>query len=435
MDTGDSLALATGALALILRGLLVAVDTALLSTGMEEIQELAEAGKRGAARVLHLKANPQQTRVALRAGEMILLALTAVLAGHVGLRLTGEWLAGLGVQAGTSLLVGSLLSALAVTLIALVIGDLGPRAWAVRDRSAVARSLGWLAATTRLLFLPGVKVYFLLSDRIFRPMGLDLRRFNPATPLEDLEAALVERAQEGGVAAPTPELIHSIFEFGETTAKEVMIPRTQVVAVELGAPPSEVLETFTSGAHTRLPVYEGELDKIVGIIHGKDIIPIFERSAPLELEKIMRPPTFVPWSKRINEVMREFQQKHIHLAIVVDEFGGTMGLITLEDILEEIVGEIEDEFDPPETKDVEALPDGTFLVRASMEIEDFNSHFGTEIPEEGEFETLAGLLNLLAGAIPQVGDTFVHAGLKLTVAKRSERRIRQVRVQRAQAPN
>ncbi len=434
MEPGESIALAVAVGAVLLRGMLVALDTALLSTGLEEVQELAEAGKRGAARVVRLKGHQEETLIALRAGEMTLLALAATLTGYVAMHEGAPYLTDLGMIPEVALILTGFVIAAGVTVVTLMLGDLWPRAWAARERSVVARRLGWLASLTRLIALPGVRVYFLFAAVLSRPLGLDLRRIRPAPPLEDLEAALVERAAEGGEGAPTPELIHSIFEFGETTAKEVMIPRTQVVAVEVNAPPSEILETFTSGAHTRLPVYEGELDTIVGTIHAKDIIPLFERSAPVEITKFMRAPTFVPWSKRIAEVMRDFQARHIHLAVVVDEFGGTMGLITLEDILEEIVGEIEDEFDPPETKDVEALPDGSCLVRGSMEIEDFNAHFETELPDDGEYETLAGLLNVLAGAIPKVGDTFVHEGLKLTVAKSNDRRVRQVLVQRVTPP-
>ena len=275
-----------------------------------------------------------------------------------------------------------------------------------------------------------VRFLFWMSDLVLRRIGLDLRRSQAAPPLEDLERYLTDLAREGGVAAPTPELIHSIFEFGETTAKEVMIARTNVVAIDIEASGKDVLDVLSDVGHTRLPVYEGKIDNIVGLINAKDIIPVVRAGKPVKLSEILRETTFVPWSKPINELMREFQTGHIHMAIVVDEFGGTMGVITLEDILEEIVGEIEDEFDRPEGREVDALADGSFLVDGSIEIEVFNERFQTEIPVEGDYETLAGFLNSLSGAIPNSGDTFFYSGLQLSVAKRDDRHVSLVRVRR-----
>jgi len=426
------LALGLGLIALLLRGLLVAANTALLSSSLEDAEDAAADGNERAARVVKLKQGDPMTRLGLRAGEVVLLALAVNLVAVATWRDGTIWMARFfpNLEGGVALVLFASLIALALSSVVFIVGDLLPRAWAAQGREKVAEQLAAFALICRLLALPLVLLAFSLSDLLFKHIALDLRRFQAAPPLDALEQALVERAAEDGNAAPTAELIHSIFEFGETTAKEIMIPRTQIVAVAVDTPPAEILETFANRGHTRLLVYKGELDQVVGIIHAKDLIPLVGLSTTVDLQAIVRKATFVPWSQRIHEVMREFQSQHIHLAVVVDEFGGTMGLITLEDILEEIVGEIEDEFDPPEPKDVETLPDGAFLVRASMEIEDFNEHFKTEIPLEGEFETVAGMLNLLAGAIPKVGDTFIHAGLKLRVAKRSDRRVRQVHVRK-----
>jgi putative hemolysin len=429
---GEILALILALLAVLLRGLLAAAETALGSVGRRDAVEMADAGQLGAGRLVALKSVPEETTSAIRGAQVSLLAAGAALAGYASVSVLGRWgvWREIGLAPAPAALISALLGALVVAGLTFFAGDLVPRAVAAARPAAVARMLAPPVALVRWFLSPFIRGDHWLADRLLSALGVPAERVRPPPPLEDLERYLADHAARGTVSAEAPELIHSIFEFGQTTAKEVMVPRTRVVALEVGAPASEIFSTISNRGHTRLPVYEGEIDNIVGIINAKDILPLVAEGEAVELMKILRPAQFVPWSKPINELMRELQVKHVHMAMVVDEFGGLMGLITLEDILEEIVGEIEDEFDPVESRDVEALPDGSYLVRASIEIEEFNRTFSTSVPEDGSFETLAGFLNSLAGAIPKEGDTFFHEGLQLTVAKRSERRVRQVRVRR-----
>jgi CBS domain containing-hemolysin-like protein len=191
-----------------------------------------------------------------------------------------------------------------------------------------------------------------------------------------------------------------------------------------------VIDLLAEEGHTRMPVFDGDLDHIKGVLHAKDVIPLVASPGLIVLHDLLRAPMFVPWNMPIGTLLKEMQQKRSHLALVVDEFGGFEGIVSIEDILEEIVGDLPEEHEAPSQK-LKLGPDGSALLPAETRVEDVNQALASGLPD-GDFETLAGLLNSCAGAIPQQGDQFFVGGLELTVAVRDERRVKQVRVRRAQ---
>jgi CBS domain containing-hemolysin-like protein len=316
-------------------------------------------------------------------------------------------------------------------VVALVI-DLAPRSL------ASARPLSWSFALAgpaylvcRILRVP-VRLLLRLFDALLLRRGATARYTPPPPPLEEIEKILSEEARGGGSGAPSAELVHGLFQFAERTAKEVMVPRTRVVGVPLDAAPQEVIDLLAEEGHTRMPVYEGDLDHIKGVLHAKDVIPLLAHPELIVLQDLVRPALFVPWTKPVGELLREMQQKRSLLALVVDEYGGFSGIVTLEDILEEIVGEIRDEHDK-EGPAPAFGPDGTALVRAETRLTDLNEALNARLPDQGDYETLSGLLNSTAGAIPQAGDRFYIGGLELTVVQRDDRRVRLVRVARSKS--
>jgi CBS domain containing-hemolysin-like protein len=275
-----------------------------------------------------------------------------------------------------------------------------------------------------------VRLMLRLFDAALLRQGATARYTPPPPPLQEIEKILTEEARGGGPGAPSPELVRGLFSFADRTAKEVMVPRTRVVGVPIDAKPQQVIDLLAEEGHTRMPVYDGDLDNIKGVLHAKDVIPLLAHPELIVMQDLLRPALFVPWTKPVGELLREMQQKRSLLAMVVDEYGGFSGIVSLEDILEEIVGEIRDEHDT-EGPLPQFGPDGSALVRAEMRVEDLNRALGSQLPGGGDFETLGGLLNSCAGAIPQAGDRFFVGGLELTVLQRDERRVRLVRVARA----
>jgi CBS domain containing-hemolysin-like protein len=247
-----------------------------------------------------------------------------------------------------------------------------------------------------------------------------------------MERALAEQAlaQGGPSGQSTSELIHRVFEFRDKVARDVMVPRTEVVAIDADAPVPEVLTLLAERGHSRLPVYRGGLDQVVGTLHVRDLVPLLQHPELIVLRDLLRPACFVPWSKPVDALLREMQRRHLHMAVVVDEFGGVMGLCTLEDVLEEIVGEIEDEFEVAEAKEVEAHADGTFTARGDAPVAEFNRVAGAALPEDQGWETVGGFLNHLGGAIPAAGDRFVWHGWLFTVSEATPRRVVRVRAAR-----
>lgn len=419
------------ALALLGRGLCIAFEDALAAVGRARAGELAEARRSGARSLVKVKAEPEKAAGALRAGAVTGLAVAAAMVGRIAAGATPYLLKDFAPAPGM-VLGAVLVSAVALAMLAFVTDVLARSLAAARPEAWALRCAPWALLAGRI-FGPGLTALKAVADALLRPLGTRGRFLRPQPPLEDLEAYLAQQAQVKAPGAPQAELIHSIFKFGQRNTKDIMIPRTAVVGLDISTAPEEVVRILTEEGHTRMPVFEGDLDHIKGILHAKDVIGLIHNPALIVLADLLRPVHFVPWSKPIDVLMREMQRAKSHIAMVVDEYGGVMGLVTLEDIIEQIVGEIGDEFDVEE-REVDQLPDGSAMVAADMRIADFNKAFDAAVPEDDGFETMAGFLNYLAGSIPSVGDRFFYQGLEFTVTRRDERRVHQVRVARTSKP-
>ena len=246
---------------------------------------------------------------------------------------------------------------------------------------------------------------------------------------EDLKQVLEASTISGAIDKTEHELIKSILEFTDTTVKEIMVPRPDVVALDISMPRDVLVRKVIDEGYSRLPVYKANIDNIIGIIYTKDLLSLLEHRDLILLQDIIRPVFFVPESKKISQLLREFQQRKAHLAIVTDENGGTEGIVTMEDIVEEIVGEIHDEYDEV-GKTIEPAKDGSVTVDARLSVSDINSQFSLDIPEAPEYETLAGFIQKALGRLPEIGESTTFNNIKITVLSKTARRIRQVRIQR-----
>jgi CBS domain containing-hemolysin-like protein len=250
---------------------------------------------------------------------------------------------------------------------------------------------------------------------------------NKSLSEEDVRDVIEAGTRSGALDQREHELIKSILEFTDITAKEVMVPRPDVVALDLTSSREELIRKVVEEGYSRLPVFRGTIDNIVGVVYSKDLLNLLLHRDLIVLQDIIRPAYFVPESRNISALLTELQQNKVHLAIVVDEFGGTEGIITIEDIIEEIVGEIHDEYDEVK-KTVETAVDGSAIVNASISIRDFNEQFGTELPEAADYETLAGFLQKLTGRLPELQEEVKYSGLVFTILNKTARRLRQVLV-------
>ncbi len=231
--------------------------------------------------------------------------------------------------------------------------------------------------------------------------------------------------EEGLLSEDEGEMIQSILSFRDTLAREIMVPRTDAVIISADTPIEKLLQLVIQEGHSRFPVHGGSIDNIIGILHVKDLLTIWSEEH-LDLKDILRTPYFIPETKKISHLLRELRDKKSHMAIVIDEYGGTAGLVTIEDIIEEIIGEIHDEYDNEETLMV-ATDEGDLLVDARLEIEKLVEHFNLEVPK-GNFESVGGFIISLLGRVPQPQETITHDPLEMTIESADARKIRKVRV-------
>ena len=246
---------------------------------------------------------------------------------------------------------------------------------------------------------------------------------------EELQEAISSSEEEGFLAESEGDMLQAIFEFGDTIVREIMVARPDMVCCAADAPLDELLQVILHTGHSRIPIFDGSIDRIVGVIYAKDLLRYW--GAPpeqLSLTTVMRPPFFVPETKRIEDLLIDFRTRRVHMAIVVDEYGGTSGLITIEDLLEEIVGDIQDEYDREEEW-VQPQPDGSLLLDARANVEELEECFDIEIPRE-KFDTVGGLLIHLLGNVPLAGETARAHGLLLKVVESDERKVRKVQAWR-----
>ena len=319
---------------------------------------------------------------------------------------------------------------LAVALFMFVFGRLVPEALALRYTEPMALALIRPMQVMSVLLAPFVRFAVVLSNLLSIPMGGQKREGATLVTEEEIKTLVDAGEEEGLIEEGEKEMIFSVLDFGDTVAREVMVPRIAMVALEVGTPFDEALDVIVSAGHSRIPVYRGTIDEIIGILYAKDMLAALRDNAKPPLEKILRQVYFTPESKRVIELLQELQQRRVHVAIVVDEYGGTAGLVTIEDILEEIVGEIQDEYDAEEP-DIQPLPDGNgYILDAGINIEDAGELLKVELPE-GESDTLGGFIYDQLGKVPVVGEKVEHGGFVFEVLAVNDRRILKVKVTHA----
>ncbi|MBN1828051.1 MAG: HlyC/CorC family transporter [Deltaproteobacteria bacterium] len=266
-----------------------------------------------------------------------------------------------------------------------------------------------------------------MFKNLLEKLKLNGRTKNKSVIAGELQSILNAGEEDGLIDEQSGEMIKGILGFRDTVAREVMVPRTEIIAVSIGADVEEIIETTLKHGHTRLPVYETTIDNIVGILNVKDLLQFwFKKVSERDVRSILRKAYFIPEAKNILHLLHELREKKSHLAIVIDEYGGTAGLVTMEDLIEEIVGEINDEHDQEE-EDFHKLPGGEVIVDARTEVEEFEEYFGVSVPE-GKFETVGGLIFHLIKRIPVAGEIIGFKNLELVIEEADPKTIKKVLV-------
>ncbi len=245
---------------------------------------------------------------------------------------------------------------------------------------------------------------------------------------EEIHTLIDVGEQEGVINRDEHAMIDAVLDLGDTLVREILVPRTEMVAVEITTPVTEVLETIIEAGHSRIPVYEGDVDHITGILYAKDLLKLWGKlPEEISIRSICRKAYFIPETKTTADLLKEFKKRRVHMAVAVDEYGGTSGIITIEDILEEIVGEIRDEHDPVEQSGISRLDDGSYIFDARSHIEDVEDELNVQLPR-GEYDTLGGFLSHLLGHVPAQGEQGRYETMLFTVEEADARKVSTIKV-------
>lgn len=410
-----------------------ASETALTSLNSARARQLVESGGRTATILQRWLEQPAELLTSMLIGNNIVNVAASALGTSVAHQLLGDSLG------GDSQLVSPLAVAVGVmTLLLLTFGEITPKTLARAHHERIAVPALYLLMPWYYLSLPVTKAFTGLSRLVGRLTNTEVDAVTQPVSDEDIEYMVRIGREEGSISSEHSQLLRSVFDFSETTAREVMVPRTDVVSLKKTATEAEIVELVLSRGHSRLPVHDGVIDNIVGLFYAKDLLqqlrePDVSKRTEFNLEASLRPANFIPETKAISDVLREMQDNRIHMVIVVDEFGGFAGIVTLEDIIEEFFGDILDEYDK-ESQWLVDLGAGRWRVDARINMDDLSDALDVEIEEEGDIDTLGGYLTKELGEVPSAGEVVNAWGLTMKIEEADARRVKKVLIEHSEEP-
>ena len=424
-------------LAILLHGVFNGAEVALLSAQKSRLQQWKDEGRRGATEAILIRETPERFLITIQIVMTFMDMFAAVLAGAVAILKIAPWIVERWALPAVTFWTHALalgLMVVVLTCVGLLVGQLVPKAIALQHAEQV---LCWMARPLILLTkLAGIGrgvltialtiILWLLGQR--RPP--ELASITAIT--EEAVTTMVREGTERGIFEEMEhELIEGVFEFTDTAVREIMLPRVRIQALEVTTPPQEVIRKVGEMGHSRVPVYSGDLDHIVGVLYFKDLLRAMSEGEVWNLRSLLHPPLFVPETVQISRLLRMLQQQRLNMAMVVDEHGGVAGLLTIEDLLEQLVGEIRDEGEPEPDAQIVQLPDGALVIQGSVPLWELRERLTLPVQESSDYQTLAGLLLSRLGRIPKGGESVTEQGYIFTVVDMDGPRIARIKVERS----
>ena len=403
---------------LVLAVFFAGAETALMATNRLRLKAQGEGGDRRAEQLQRILANTDRLLGVLLLGNTLSnIAAASLVTYFIASYTPKDWAE-----------VASIIGTTALTLVVLIFCELTPKIIAAAYADQVSRRMVGVVRVVLLLLSPFARLAVWVANRTVRLFGLDPKTspFVHALSEEEIRA-IIAGSTPGSIAEDRREMLANVLEIGATQVRSVMIPRGEVTAADIAAPMPDILELIAHTNYSRIPVYRGTFDNIVGILNVKDLLVHLDHPAEINLQAIVRPVHFVPDTARLEVVLKQLQSMHQHMAVVVDEFGGVEGIVTLEDLLEEIVGEIRDEHDT-EIEAIRSLGPETYSVAGSLPVRDFSRFFGTKVPESRDYTTIVGFLQARTGRLLHEGENVRFQDLTFSIEKMEGFKILSVRV-------
>ena len=425
-------------LLILVNGFFAAAELAVISARRSHISSLAAAGNRRAMIVEHIQKDPHRFLATIQIGVTVVGSLASAIGGSAAVQYIKPLLQAAPVpfirHAAEPLSLAIIV--LGISYIFLVLGELAPKTIGLQyaDRIAlnVARPIRFLS----ILMAFAVRFLTFSNRAVLSLLGITPKGGQAFVTREEVQQVLSDGSEAGALTETEHRYIENIFEFSHTTVHEVMVPRTRIVALNLDLPREEILRTVRENMYTRYPVFRGDMDHVAGFVHTKDIlIGNIGTEKKFDINGIVRAPLFVPEGKKVSSLLKEMQRRRIQMALVVDEYGILSGLATTEDLLEELVGEIEDEHDIGETRRVQKLPDGSMMVDALLPVNEMEEHLGISLGDGLPYDTLAGLILDRLGRFPEKGEKIEWRDFLLTCEEVTKTAILKVRISRIEKPD
>jgi putative hemolysin len=409
-------------------------EIAIVALRKTRVQELADQGRGSARAVLSLRAQPERFLATVQVGITVVSAAAAAfggasLAGRLAPVLAqNPWLAPHADGLALALVIG------AVSYLSIVIGELVPKSLALRSAERYALLVSKPLLALSFAARPLVWGLSASANVLLKPFGDSTTFTESRHSAEELQQLVEEAMQAGTVHPDAAEIAARALELPELSVADVMVPRHRVVAISRSATAEQLRAVLLEHPHSRLPVYDGEIDNVVGYISAKDVLALAWERQLIALADLVRPAFFVPETKQAVELLKEMRQRHLPFGIVVDEHGGMCGIVTMEDVLEELVGEIVNEYEAAEGNAIVKQPDNSFLVNGAASIREVSRALGVELPDDSQWSTVAGLVLSAAARMPRVGEVFeLPSGLSLQVVDASAKHVRKVLIRRVRA--
>lgn len=398
---------------IILSGLFSASETALTAFKSTDLEEIENTNPRTAKLLKKWLTKPNEILTAILLGNNIVNILASSIATVVTLQIIGS-------KSGNAIAVATV----SMTVVVLIFGEITPKIVAKTYSKKISGIVIGPIYFLSIVVLPIIKLLMFVTKIISGMMGVNIKNENLMITEEEIKSYINVGEAEGVIEEEEREMIHSIIEFGDTTAKEVMTPRTSIFMLDAESTIDEVWDEIIDSGYSRIPVYGEDLDEILGILYVKDLMTLAkEGTTNIPLKNILREAYFVPDTKSIVEILDEFRNKQVHMAVVLDEYGGTVGLATIEDLIEEIIGEIKDEYDLHEEDEIEKISESKYRVDARINIEDLNKELELNIPESEDYESLGGYVLDVLGRVAEVEDIVELEGLKMKVLEVEKMRV------------
>jgi putative hemolysin len=407
-------------------------EIAVITAKRSRIEALIAEGSKAAQRVKQLQDDMDGFLATAQIGVTVMGTLAGVLGGYVASKYLDPLLHAANPSWLPSAIEATFIVGMLIVYIELVLGELVPKALALRYTDTVALVVS-LPMTLMSRGSRWAVAFLAASTRgVLRLFGIHDDNARTFVSEEEIKHMVKEGRQQGVLDQTEMELIHSVFELTDTAVRKVMVPRPKIFALDADTPPAEVGGRMVESGFSRIPAYEGSVDNIVGLVYIKDAVRLLEKRQPVVIRKILHPVHFVPETKKVSELLKELQKKRSHMAIVIDEHGSVTGLVTMEDLLEEIVGEIQDEYDWEE-RPVERLRDGSMVVEGTVSAAELRNAYAVPLPESSEFETVAGFMLDQLGSVPKGGEVVTVGDYRFTVVDVERNRISKVKIEKAPA--